>query len=33
MEHAMKNAEVAKRRDEAISRGVGMQTQIYADAR
>ncbi len=27
----MKNAEVAKRRDEAISRGVGMQTQIYAD--
>lgn len=25
----MKNAEVAKRRDEAISRGVGMQTQIY----
>jgi 4-aminobutyrate aminotransferase len=28
-EHEMKNAEVAKRRDEAISRGVGMQTQIY----
>lgn len=27
----MKNAEVAKRRDEAISRGVGMQTQIYVD--
>ncbi len=27
----MKNAEVAKRREEAISRGVGMQTQIYAD--
>ena len=27
----MKNADVAKRRDEAISRGVGMQTQIYAD--
>ena len=27
----MKNAEVAKRRDEAISRGVGMTTQIYAD--
>ncbi|MEH7827427.1 4-aminobutyrate--2-oxoglutarate transaminase [Gemmobacter denitrificans] len=27
----MKNTEVAKRRDEAISRGVGMQTQIYAD--
>ncbi len=25
----MKNADVAKRRDEAISRGVGMQTQIY----
>ena len=25
----MKNAEVALRRDEAISRGVGMQTQIY----
>jgi 4-aminobutyrate aminotransferase len=27
----MKNAEVALRRDEAISRGVGMQTQIYVD--
>lgn len=27
----MKNAEVAKRRDEAISRGVGMTTQIYAE--
>ncbi len=27
----MKNAEVAKRRDEAVSRGVGMTTQIYAD--
>lgn len=27
----MLNAEVAKRRDEAISRGVGMMTQIYAD--
>jgi 4-aminobutyrate aminotransferase len=27
----MKNADVAKRRDEAISRGVGMQTQIYVD--
>ena len=27
----MKNADVAKRRVEAISRGVGMQTQIYAD--
>ncbi len=27
----MLNAEVAKRRDAAISRGVGMMTQIYAD--
>ncbi len=27
----MLNAEVAKRRDEAISRGVGMMTQIYVD--
>lgn len=27
----MLNAEVARRRDDAISRGVGMQTQIYAD--
>ena len=27
----MLNAEVAKRRDEAISRGVGMMTQIYAE--
>ena len=27
----MKNAEVAKRREESISRGVGMSTQIYAD--
>jgi 4-aminobutyrate aminotransferase len=27
----MLNAEVAKRRDTAISRGVGMMTQIYAD--
>lgn len=27
----MKNAEVAIRRDDAISRGVGMTTQIYAD--
>jgi len=27
----MLNAEVAKRRDDAISRGVGMMTQIYAD--
>lgn len=27
----MKNAEVSHRRDEAISRGVGMTTQIYAD--
>ncbi len=27
----MLNAEVAKRRDVAISRGVGMMTQIYAD--
>jgi 4-aminobutyrate aminotransferase len=30
-EHAMLNVEVAKRRDEAVSRGVGMMTQIYAD--
>ena len=27
----MLNSEVSKRRDDAISRGVGMQTQIYAD--
>ncbi len=27
----MNNAEVAKRRDDAVSRGVGMTTQIYAD--
>ncbi|MDN5786407.1 4-aminobutyrate--2-oxoglutarate transaminase [Pseudorhodobacter sp.] len=27
----MLNADVAKRRDEAISRGVGMMTQIYAE--
>ncbi|SEM98176.1 4-aminobutyrate aminotransferase [Pseudorhodobacter antarcticus] len=27
----MLNADVAKRKDEAISRGVGMMTQIYAD--
>ena len=27
----MLNADVAKRRDDAISRGVGMMTQIYAD--
>ncbi|MCE6951950.1 4-aminobutyrate--2-oxoglutarate transaminase [Cereibacter sphaeroides] len=27
----MLNAEVSRRRDEAVSRGVGMQTQIYAD--
>jgi 4-aminobutyrate aminotransferase len=27
----MKNAEVSKRRDHAISRGVGMMTQIYAE--
>jgi 4-aminobutyrate aminotransferase len=27
----MLNAEVAKRRDDAVSRGVGMMTQIYAD--
>jgi 4-aminobutyrate aminotransferase len=27
----MKNAEVAKRREDAVSRGVGMTTQIYAD--
>ena len=26
----MKNAEISARRDNAISRGVGMQTQIYA---
>jgi 4-aminobutyrate aminotransferase apoenzyme (EC 2.6.1.19) len=27
----MLNADVAKRRTDAISRGVGMQTQIYVD--
>ncbi|MGA0540050.1 4-aminobutyrate--2-oxoglutarate transaminase [Neotabrizicola sp. VNH66] len=27
----MKNADVAKRREDAVSRGVGMTTQIYAD--
>ena len=27
----MQNSEVAKRRVEAVARGVGMQTQIYAD--
>ena len=27
----MLNAEVAKRRETAVSRGVGMMTQIYAD--
>ena len=27
----MKNAEVARRRDDAISRGIGVQTQIYVD--
>ncbi len=27
----MQNAEVAKRRDAAVSRGVGMTTQVYAD--
>lgn len=27
----MKNAEVSKRRDKAISRGVGMLTQVYAE--
>ncbi|MDB5663764.1 4-aminobutyrate--2-oxoglutarate transaminase [Cypionkella sp.] len=27
----MKNAEVARRRDESISRGIGVQTQIYVD--
>ena len=27
----MLHAEVAKRRDEDISRGVGMMTHIYAD--
>ena len=27
----MQNIEVAKRREGAISRGVGMQTQIYVD--
>jgi 4-aminobutyrate aminotransferase len=31
MEPDMLNAEVALRRDDAISRGVGMMTQIYAD--
>jgi 4-aminobutyrate aminotransferase len=30
-EPAMLNAEVAKRRETAVSRGVGMMTQIYAD--
>ncbi len=28
----MKNADVSKRRDDAISRGVGMMTQIYAES-
>ena len=27
----MLNAEISTRKDKAISRGVGMQTQIYAD--
>jgi 4-aminobutyrate aminotransferase len=27
----MKNAEIAKRRDSAIARGVGMMTQVYVD--
>lgn len=27
----MENSEVSKRRDDAISRGVGMMTQVYAD--
>ncbi len=27
----MKNAEIARRRDENISRGIGVQTQIYVD--
>lgn len=27
----MKNAEVSKRRDDAIARGVGMMTQVYAE--
>ena len=27
----MLNADVARRRDEALSRGVGVQTQIYVD--
>lgn len=27
----MKNAEIAKRRDSAIARGVGMMTQVYAE--
>ncbi|MDN5568668.1 MAG: 4-aminobutyrate--2-oxoglutarate transaminase [Paracoccus sp. (in: a-proteobacteria)] len=27
----MKNAEISKRRDHAISRGVGMQTQVYVE--
>jgi 4-aminobutyrate aminotransferase len=31
MEPDMLNADVARRRDDAISRGVGMMTQIYAD--
>jgi 4-aminobutyrate aminotransferase len=31
MEPVMLNAEVARRRDDAISRGVGMMTQIYAE--
>jgi len=27
----MKNIDVSKRRDDAISRGVGMMTQVYAE--
>ncbi|MEC7258097.1 MAG: 4-aminobutyrate--2-oxoglutarate transaminase, partial [Pseudomonadota bacterium] len=27
----MLNAEISKRRDAAISRGVGMQTQVYVE--
>ncbi len=31
MPAAMKNAEIARRRSDAISRGVGVQTEIYVD--
>lgn len=30
-ESLMSNAEISRRKDEAISRGVGMQTQVYAE--